>query len=149
MFSIDTLSGLMVLTTAAFAWFYSRSFTYYGGVFVSWVVLILFGLGIALTAKGIFAAKPMRVRDGKFEHWNVVGIVGSLTLSILAMPWVGFMVTSIAAYTCISLLITPRSARTPRSWLESLGVGTVAVLLFYGVFRYVLLVPLPLGALFS
>ncbi|MBO8127292.1 MAG: tripartite tricarboxylate transporter TctB family protein [Firmicutes bacterium] len=150
MWNSDTISALLVLGITVFGYLEAKNFSYYGGVFVSWVLLILFILGVVLLAKGLFQHKPFKFWKEGAHSWQVAGVVVILAGYILLIPWAGFLVSSAVVLSLLCLLLSPPARRRSwRGWLVSLSVGVSITLLFYVIFKYGLLVPLPPGVLFS
>ena len=146
----DLISALLILGVTAAAYQQSQEFSYYGRIFVNWVLLIMLGLGGTLLVKGL-------IRGERLTFWPtgrqkvqvilvIIGLIGYLAL----MPWVGFLLTSVIGFTSLSLLLTPAKQRkNPQAWLKALGIAITVTIIFYGGFKYLLAVPLPRGVWFS
>ena len=147
----DTLSGLLTLALTLVAWYHSRDFTYYGGLFVNWVLAVLLALGLTLAVKGLLPARRNQPKEkpDPAAYRKVLATLLVLALGIAAMPWIGFVLGSIAIYTLISMLIAPTRPRSPKGWAQTLVIAAITSGVFYAVFRYVLMVPLPTGTWFG
>lgn len=146
----DIISGLLVLLLTVLGHQQSQNLSYYGGVFVKWVLLILLVLGVALLIKGLYKREKSAFFAPGAHPRQVLWLALGLVAYLLVIPWLGFLLTSIIAFSVICLVLTPASKRRSRqTWFWAIGVGTSVSLLFFLVFRYALLVPLPIGALFG
>lgn len=147
----DLLSGLLVLGITFAAWIQSRDFSYYGGVFVNWVLVVLAVLGAVLVIKGVKNRKAAeRIQFTKPQLKRLFALAGLLIAYLLLIYGVGFVLGSMIAYTAICLMLfSPERRFTVRAWAESFGAGILVTVLFYIVFKYALLVPLPVGVLFG
>lgn len=151
MWNSDILSGVLVLGVTALAWTQSRDFSYYGGVFVDWVLVVLAVLGLILLVSGIRNQKTAeKIRFTRAQIRRLLGLGGALVGYLFLIYLVGFVLGSIVSYAFICLMLCSEEKRfTLRAWAESAGAGTLITALFYVVFKYALLVPLPAGVLFG
>lgn len=146
----DLISALLILGVTAVAYQQSQEFSYYGRIFVNWVLLIMSGLSVILLIKGL-------VHKGRLAFWSTGSQKGQVFLVIIGlvsylglMPWAGFLLTSIIGFTSLCLLLTPAKKRKDlQTWLKAIGVATTVTIAFYGGFKYLLAVPLPIGGWLS
>ena len=116
-----------------------------------WVLAVLLALGLTLAVKGLLPARRNQPKEkpDPAAYRKVLATLLVLALGIAAMPWIGFVLGSIAIYTLISMLIAPTRPRSPKGWAQTLVIAAIASGVFYAVFRYVLMVPLPTGTWFG
>lgn len=72
-------------------------------------------------------------------------LVVSMVAATLLMPWVGFLLSGLGAFASLMLLAEYEPWTKSKIWLYSL-VAVAIVCGFYGVFSYLLNVPLPEGS---
>ncbi len=77
-----------------------------------------------------------------------VGLVISMLIAALLMPYTGFLISGLAAFLAIIMLAMYDPWSPGRLFIYPL-VGAAVVLGFYFLFSKVLLVPLPAGRLFN
>ncbi len=94
------------------------------------------------------ARPPDRVQRGPESTMRRVGLVIVLLVAALSMPYLGFLLSGLAAFMAIMLLAMYDPWTRARVFVYPL-VGTAIVLGFYFLFNKVLLVPLPAGRLFT
>lgn len=73
---------------------------------------------------------------------KVIKLALTILLYFLSFPVFGFMVS-----TTVSVYFIARTVGS--SWMEGLLTGLVLAIVFYGVFHFLLEVPLPLGFIFA
>lgn len=148
MINSDLSSGLLVLGLTGLAWHQSRVFSYYGGVFVDWILLILAGLGLGLVIK---ACACQRIKEEQIKLFfknsgSVMTLLFSLVLYIFILPRLGFLLSGIIILSAVSLILTPGKKRLPKNWLAATTLGLTLTVVFYVIFKYGLTVPLPVGS---
>ncbi len=149
MVNSDSLSGLAILALSYIGYYQSQGFTYYSKIFVSWVLIILAVLGGTLLIKGLVSPKAL-------QFWTEGAKIRSVVLTVLILagytallPIIGFIISSIAMFFTLCLLLaSPPKRRSVRTWVYALVVSCTITLLFDLVFRHALLVPLPVGSIF-
>lgn len=77
-----------------------------------------------------------------------IGLVVTMIISALLMPWVGFLISGVIAFGSIMMLAMYDEWTIKRRLVFSLS-GMVIVVGFYFMFSELLLVPLPSGNLFE
>lgn len=147
MINTNLLTGLLTLALSGLAFFQSRSFTFWGRVFLDWTLFILAILGVALVIKGLLKGIPDHIPGikGIGKVWlTVLGLFIYLTL----IPVLGFIIASVVGFTLAGGLLSPSIRRKQFStWWRSLGVGLLVTIVFYVLFKLALAVPLPGGVL--
>lgn len=98
--------------------------------------------------KGAVKGEMLKFWPENAQRGQVVGLLTGLGLYMLFTPRTGFLLTSVFLFSGLSLMRFPGDTRTKYSWLKAFGTGLLVTALFYVVFKYVLLVPLPVGTLF-
>jgi hypothetical protein len=77
-----------------------------------------------------------------------IGLVSAMVISSLLMPWLGFLISGVLAFSSIMMLAMYDEWTLSRRLIFSLS-GIAIVVGFYIVFAQLLLVPLPIGTLFE
>lgn len=77
-----------------------------------------------------------------------IGLVATMLVSALLMPWLGFLVSGVLVFGSIMLLAMYDEWTLSRRLLFPL-IGIAIVIGFYLIFAELLLVPLPVGTLFE
>lgn len=77
-----------------------------------------------------------------------IGLVTMMVMSSALMPWLGFLISGVVAFIAI-MLFAMYDEWTPRLKLVFPLVGVAIVTGFYFLFAELLLVPLPVGAIFE
>jgi hypothetical protein len=77
-----------------------------------------------------------------------IGLVSVMVISSLLMPWLGFLISGVLAFSSIMMLAMFDEWTLSRRLIFSLS-GIAIVVGFYIVFAQLLLVPLPIGTLFE
>lgn len=77
-----------------------------------------------------------------------IAFVIIMLLSVLAMPWVGFLLSALVSF-AVLMAIAMYDRWTPKRAALYGGIGIAIVLSFYAIFAKLLLVPLPKGWLFQ
>lgn len=142
------LTGLLVLGLSGVAYSQAHSFTFLGGIFVNWTLIILSGLGGILSVKGLLTAKPLQpekkvITEHQGPVWfTVLGLMSYLFI----IPVLGFPIASIIWFTLSGVLLSPPKKRQHFStWLKAFSVGLLVTISFYILFKFALAVPLPKG----
>ncbi|MGX1096175.1 tripartite tricarboxylate transporter TctB family protein [Amorphus sp. MBR-141] len=108
-------------------------------------------IGLVLSSLGylIYALLPgprtLREKGGSTPRR--VALVAVMLLSVIAMPWIGFLASGIIAFLCL-IVVAMHDPWTPRNMLLYPVIGIVIVGGFFALFRYGLQVPLPEARLF-
>lgn len=147
----DLVSGLLVLGLTGLAWQQSRTFSYYGGVFVDWVLLILGGLGLLLVIKACADLRMGKeaLRLSLKNSGSVMTLLFSLVLYIFLLPRLGFLLSGMIILSGISLLLTPGKKNLPKNWVAAAALSLILTAMFYFIFKTGLSVPLPVGTFWT
>lgn len=148
MINTDLLTGLLVLAISGVAYLQSRSFTFFGGVFVDWTLFILVVLSGTLIIKGILAGERAKTAVEAKRAREVWFTVLGLIIYLLLIPVLGFLIASVVGFTLSGVLLSPRPNRKHIfTWAKAFGVGFLVTTIFYVLFKLALAVPLPGGIL--
>lgn len=147
MINTNLLTGLLTLALSGLGFFQSRSFTFWGRVFLDWTLFILAILGVALVTKGLL--------KGVSDHIPEIKGIGKVWLTVLGLfiyltliPVLGFIIASVVGFTLAGGLLSLGTRRKQlTTWWRSLGVGLLVTIVFYVLFKLALAVPLPGGIL--
>ncbi|MGE5605117.1 MAG: tripartite tricarboxylate transporter TctB family protein [Bacteroidota bacterium] len=143
----NLLTGLLALAVSGLAFLESRSFTFFGRVFLDWTIIALTILGLALAGKGLLLREQVKspaVKEIRKVWLTVLGLFIYLTL----IPVFGFIIASVIGFTLSGVLLSPCTRRKQFStWWRALGVGLLVTFIFYALFKLALAVPLPGGVL--
>ncbi len=116
-------------------------------VFPRAVATVMAGLSILSIVRWLIAPATERV-SFHGANWRRTGLVATMLGAALLMPWLGFLVSALLAYSVI-LWLAMYDPWTPKRVFTYLLSGAVVVVGFYLLFARVLQVPLPGGALFG
>lgn len=106
--------------------------------------LIVFSVSYIVYA---FIRRGRRVQPSGGSSARRVALVAVMLGAVAAMPWIGFILSGLAAFLCLTLAAMYDPWTRGRMVLYPL-VGAVIVIGFFALFRYGFLVPLPEGRLF-
>lgn len=106
--------------------------------------LILSSIGYIVFA---FVRGPRAERTNPGSTPRRIALVAAMLLSVIAMPWIGFVASGIIAFLCL-ILVSMHDPWTRQKAILYPIVGIAIVIGFFALFRYGLLVPLPQGRLF-
>lgn len=148
--NLNFLTGLLALALSGLAFLQSRSFTFYGRIFLDWTLIILAVLGGALMVKGLLRVEPVKteaeagVKRAGPVWWTILGLFSY----VLLIPVLGFIIASIAGFTLAGVSLASGPERKQLiTWAKAFGVGLLVTAIFYVLFKLVLAVPLPEGVL--
>lgn len=135
----------IAIVTGLLAWYYAGDFSAMGAVFprtVAATMVLLAGVYIAVA----LLRPGARTRPEPGSVWRRVALVVVMAAWSLLLEKVGFLATSVACYAAI-LVIANYDRWTPRMAVVYTLAGAAVLGGLYAIFRFVLLVPLPPGAL--
>jgi len=136
-----------MLVIAAILWPQMKRLTYFGVVFPRAVLVALVAAAVLLLLLTLVRREGGKA-DIEAPNLGTVGIVIVLMAAWIAvMPWLGFYVSSVAAFGVLMLVIDP-SVRNVKSFFVSLTGVAIELAIFYVAFSTLLEVPLPRGILF-
>ncbi len=133
------------IVMGALALWYSREFTPLGSVFPRTIATLMVVLSIAYIAVTVLRPRGIQPQPAG-SPWRRGGLMAVFVAWSLLLEPVGFLSTSIAAFVAI-LVISNYDRWTPRMAVAYGLVGAVVLGGLYAIFRFVLQVPLPAGAL--
>ena len=147
MSNTNFLTGLLALAVSSLAFLESRSFTFFGRVFLDWTLIVLTILGLALLIKGLLLREQVKAAVVK-EIGKVWLTVLGLFIYLTLIPIFGFIIASVSGFTLSGVLLSPGPMRKLFStWWRSFEVGLLVTFIFYVLFKLALAVPLPGGIL--
>lgn len=141
----DLVIGFFALAMGGLVLSVTRGLSMLGGVFINYILVAIFLLGIIMIIKGM--AKPEKIiffRSSKERNNILVGLL-ILFVYLVFMPKIGFLWATYVFYAAFNIFLA-EDRWSARNLLESSGLSVVMVTLFYVVFHYVLAVPLPTGS---
>jgi putative tricarboxylic transport membrane protein len=97
-------------------------------------------MGVALTIQGWIVRVTPEEEVPPLVTWFAVGIVASLAASILAMPYLGFLVAGTLFAVAVVLM-------SGGKWLSAIIFSPIAAAAIYFTFTSIMRVPLPRGLL--
>ena len=90
---------------------------------------------------------PRTLREKGGSTPRRVALVAAMLLSVIAMPWIGFLAAGVIAFLCL-IVVAMHYPWTKQKMLLYPVVGIAIVGAFFVLFRYGLQVPLPEARLF-
>lgn len=140
----DLAIGFVTIGAALVAFVNTRDLSPFGGLFVEHCTIALAVLGLLTIVKGFVRPERSAFFESSAERNRVLAGTGILAGYLFALPYLGFALSSICFY-----FVMQRSLRTEAAGARSmvLAAATAAAVTggLYGLFHYVLLVPLPTG----
>jgi hypothetical protein len=118
-----------------------------GAVFPQTLAILLIGLCILLIVRNLLgraSSEPLPPRGSAVRR---TGLVLSMLVAALAMPYTGFIIAGVLSYVAIMLFAMYERWTLARKLVYPL-VGVLTVFAFHFLFDTVFLVPLPDGRLF-
>ena len=110
-------------------------------IFPQTVAIILILCASIALAKSVFKTSADE-GFGRGAWWRRIVLVASMLLACLVMPAIGFLAATGIAFAG-GLISAMHHRWTMRNTLVYTGIGIAVMCLFYSLFRFVLLVPLP------
>ena len=140
----DLVIGLVTIGAALVAFLNTRELSPFGGLFVEHCTIALAVLGLLTIAKGFVRPERSAFFESSAERNRILAGTGILAGYLFALPYLGFALASVCFY-----FVMQRSLRTEatdaRSMVLSALTAAAVTGALYGLFHYVLLVPLPTG----
>ena len=138
----DIILSLVLMLLGAFAFFESAGFPNIAAHFPRRISLLLILLSCALFLVGLYTRKknPKSETGTAPSYRNVILLTGIIAVYILVLDRIGYVVSTIGLVLAIIYALGYRNRN--RAILAAL----CSVLLAFAVFRFLLGVPLPLGA---
>ena len=140
----DLAIGFVTIAVAIVAFANTRDLSPFGGLFVEHCTLALAVLGLLTIAKGFVRPERSAFFESSAERNRILAGTGILAGYLLLLPYLGFALASICFY-----FVMQQSLRTEATGARSLVlaalIAAVVTGALYGLFHYLLLVPLPTG----
>ncbi len=111
------------------------------------IAMILFSLALIFWK----LTKPAAIKDADgsgASNVRRIALVGTMLLSCLLMPWLGFLISGFATFFLL-MVVAMYDTWTRAKIIVYPLIAVVVVLGFYGLFAHLLQVPLPVGTLFE
>lgn len=144
MYNSDLLVGIFSLVvTVAFYWA-TRDISRLSAIYVNYVLMILGVLSVLEIIKGLVRPERIAFFESAVERNNILVGLTILVIYLVLLPVLGFLPSSYLFFLTMTLYLSEERFTT-RNILISVALTFVVVTVFYLVFRYVLLVPLPEG----
>jgi hypothetical protein len=137
-------SAILVAIAAA-AFYFAKDFTALGSVFPRTVAVLMILFAGAYIVLALVRPGPPKPQE-RGSPFRRAGLFAVMLAWSLLLQSVGFLTTSIVAFTAI-LLITNYDRWTPRRAVGYAAAGALLLGGLYAVFRFGLQVPLPPGIL--
>lgn len=118
-----------------------------GAVFPRALAILMIGLSITLVVRNLLGFSGGAERPPSGSVPRRVGLVVAMLLAAVLMPYLGFMITGVAAYVAIMVVAMYERWTKLRVALYP-AVGVVTVFAFHLLFDTIFHVPLPDGRLF-
>lgn len=118
-----------------------------GAVFPRALATLMIGLSVVLVVRNLLGFSGGEERPPVGSTPRRVGLVVAMLLAAVSMPYLGFMITGIAAYIAI-MSVAMYERWTKLRLLLYPAVGVVTVFAFHLLFDTIFHVPLPDGRLF-
>ena len=144
MLNADLIIGFSTLILAGVVFVATRDLSRLGGLFVNYTLVVIAILSALMLIKGFVKPEKLAFFDTSEERNNVIVGIVILAIYLILMPLIGFLPASYLFYTIFNLYL----AQDRWSWkniIRSVVISAVVVTAFYGVFRFLLAVPLPAG----
>ena len=140
----DLAIGFVTLAAALVAFVNTRDLSPFGGLFVEHCTIALVVLGLLTIAKGFVRPERGAFFESSAERNRVLAGTGILAGYLFLLPYLGFALSSVCFY-----FVMQRSLRTEATGARSTVLAALTAVVvtgaLYGLFHYVLLVPLPTG----
>jgi hypothetical protein len=144
MYNSDLLVGIFSLVfTAVFFWS-TRDITWLSAIYVNYVLVILAVLSVLEIVKGMVKPERITFFESVMERNNILTGLVILVSYLILLPILGFLPSSYLFFLVMTLYLSEERFTTSNI-LISVALAFVIVTVFYLIFRYVLLVPLPEG----
>jgi len=145
MLNADLIIGFTSLTLAGVVFVATRDLSRLGGLFVNYTLVAIAILSALMLIKGFVKPEKLAFFDSNVERNNVIVGIVILALYLTLMPLIGFLPASYLFYAVFNLYLAQDRWRW-KNIIHSVVISAVVVTVFYGVFRFILAVPLPTGS---
>jgi Ca2+/Na+ antiporter len=145
MLNADLIIGFFALALGGLVLSVTRGMSMLGGVFINYLLVAIFLLGIIMIIKGLTKPEKITFFESSKERKNILFGLFILFVYLVFMPRIGFLWATYVFYAVFSIFLA-EDRWSARNLLESSGLSVVMVTFFYVVFHYVLAVPLPKGS---
>jgi hypothetical protein len=141
----DIIAGLLGLGITAVFWFSLEDITRMSIIFPKSMVIIMALISVGLLVSGFMVSRRQQIfADG--DHLRVVVTGITLFTWVIAISWVGFYVSSVAAFSFLAYhLARARRRVSLRQFAVWVVIIAAEVAFFYLIFTRLLYVPLPRG----
>ena len=140
----DLAIGFVTIGAALVAFVNTRDLSPFGGLFVEHCTIALVVLGLLTIGKGFVRPERSAFFESSAERNRILTGTGILAGYLFLLPYLGFALSSVCFY-----FVMQRSLRTEATGARSTVLAAVTAVVvtgaLYGLFHYVLLVPLPTG----
>jgi hypothetical protein len=148
--SYDLITSLLLIAVASLALWETNGLSEMSYVFPRAVGIVFLTLSIVYFISSLIKSTDKKIFadiNKKKALFMCLGMVGYAVLIAL----VGFLISSIVYISCFTwyLQIDVEGKTNKLKWIHSGISGAGVSLFFFGLFRYVFLVPLPSGVLFG
>lgn len=145
MLNADLIIGIFALALGGLVFSVTRGLSMLGGVFVNYVLVAIILLGIIMIIKGIIKPEKITFFETSKERNNILFGLLLLFVYLFFMPKIGFLWATYIFYAAFNIFLA-EERWSAKNILQSSSLSAVIVTFFYGVFHYVLAVPLPVGS---
>lgn len=145
MLNADLIIGFFALALGGLVFSVTRGLSMLGGVFVNYMLVAIFLLGVIMIIKGLVKPERITFFESIKERKNIFLGLMILFVYLFFMPRIGFLWATYVFYAVFNMFLA-EDRWSVRNLLESSGLSVVMVSLFYSIFHYVLAVPLPTGS---
>ncbi len=145
MLNADLIIGFSSFILAGVVFVATRDLSRLGGLFVNYTLVVIAILSVLMLIKGFLKPERLAFFDSNVERNNVIVGIVILALYLILMPLIGFLPASYLFYAVFNLYLAP-DRWSWKNIIRSVVISAVVVTVFYGVFRFLLAVPLPTGA---
>ena len=148
MYNSDLIVGTLTLIVTAVFYYFTRDLSKLSVIYVNYVLIILGTLSLLTLIKAMVRPERIAFFESAVERNNIVVGLVILFSYLLLLPVIGFLPSSYLFFLVMTLYLSEERFTT-RNILVSVTVSIVVVSVFYAVFKYVLLVPLPEGVFYA
>lgn len=144
-----TIGALVFIVVGAIAWWSTLGIESAAAVIFPHVaILIMTGFSALLIVRNLLGHAMSEARPPSGSWPRRLGLLASMLAGTLAMPYIGFVLSGIAAYFAI-MAVAMYERWTPLRLVVYPLSGVGVVLFFYYLFDIVFQVPLPTGSVFG
>ena len=144
MLNADLIIGFSPFLLAGVVFAATRDLSRLGGLFVNYTLVVIAILSALMLIKGFVKPQRLEFFESSDERNNVIVGIVILAIYLILMPLIGFLPASYLFYAIFNLYLAP-DRWSWKNIVRSVLISAVVVTVFYGVFRFLLAVPLPKG----